>query len=104
FFNGNVDLFADAGDHHIGFIGQITSRIDEIETAPVPGGFSIVSITGDTVLVVHNSLSAADKTVKNGGLADVGPSYNRNYRKHVDFILYIFDIYVNTAENNKLTA
>src|SRR5699024_3856625 len=76
FFNGNMDLFTNAGDHHIGFVAQVSPRIDEIETAPVPGRFSIVTITGDTVLVVHNSLSAADKTVKDGGLADVAPSYN----------------------------
>src|SRR5690606_25029649 len=55
---------------------NITSRINNRKSLPVPIGFPIIPVTGNPAYSIYDRLPALDHSVKKGGFPYIGSPYN----------------------------
>jgi hypothetical protein len=68
FDNLSRNLCFVAGDH--------ASRVHDVEGPSVPLGYPVDTITSDSGFISNDRAASADKAIKEGRFADVGPTHN----------------------------
>jgi hypothetical protein len=56
--------------------GNHAARIDDVERPSIPAGYAVDTIASDSGLIGNDRAASADKAIKEGRFADVGPTYN----------------------------